>query len=53
MSPDVCADIPREIYNEVIGFKRYKDEELPEGHIRLIATTRHGEVKMLVRVKGF
>jgi hypothetical protein len=51
MAPDVYLGVTDEQYDRYIGCRRFIDRELPEGHIRIIGTTRHGEVKMLSKVK--
>jgi hypothetical protein len=51
MAPDVFYEITDEHYYEFIGFRRFVDKDIPEGHIRIIGTTRHGKSLMLSRVK--
>jgi hypothetical protein len=51
MAPDVYGAISDDQYYEWVGFRRYVDSELPEGHIRIIGENRHGSSVMLSKVK--
>jgi hypothetical protein len=51
MAPDVYDYISDKHYDECIGWRRFIDKDLPEGHIRIIGTTRHGKSLMLSKVK--
>lgn len=52
MAPDVFNEV-LPVFDEWFSLQKYCDPELPEGHIRLIGRTRHGEVKLLSRVRSF
>lgn len=52
MAPDVFNEVV-EVYDEFFGYRKFIDKDLPEGHVRIVGQTRHGEAKALYKVKGF